>query len=550
MAKKIVVFGLLGTVMDRASRRRGRWEKRWDKWRPTVSLFQQHDVGINKLVLLYNQAELDLAKDIAADIEALSPDTNIELASLTFDSPWDLASVYLTLSSYLKSYNFKRSKEDYYFHITTGSHIQQICVFLVTEARLFPGMLLQASPKKNEFDQYPVQTIDLDLSRYDEIASRFKQDHLEGTDYLKAGIQTKNKAFNTMISQLEKVAIHSRASMLITGPTGAGKSRLAKRIYQLKKLRRQVDGPFVEVNCATLRGDNAMSALFGHKKGAYTDAAHAREGLLKAADGGLLFLDEIGELGLDEQAMLLKAIEDGRFLPLGADAEISSDFQLIAGTNKDLRESVTAGTFREDLLARINLWIYDLPGLKDRIEDLEPNLDHELQQYERDYGLHVTFNREARKAYLEFAASKAALWTGNFRDLNASVIRMATLCEGGRITLKEVKEEIKTLQYRWQGSKFSSSNNSSLQPSTELAPYLAKAEVDMLDLIEQIELTCVIDVCLSSKSAADAGRKLYNVSRTLKKSVNDSHRLTVFLKKHGLTFDKIHTIANSGMLDS
>lgn len=530
---KNVVFGILGTVMDRASRRRGRWEKRWEKWRPTISLFQQDALSIDKLVLLHNDSELDFARDVANDIESLSPNTKVELVCLNFDAPWDLASVYLTLSSYLKGYKFKRSKERYFFHITTGSHIQQICVFLVTEARLFPGQLLQASPKKDEQDHYPVQTIDLDLSRYDEIASRFKQEHLEGTDYLKAGIQTRNKAFNTMISQIERVAIHSRASMLITGPTGAGKSRLAERIYELKKMRRQVDGPFVEINCATLRGDNAMSALFGHKKGAYTGAANAREGLLKTADGGLLFLDEIGELGLDEQAMLLKAIEEGKFLPLGADTEIQSQFQLIAGTNRDLRESVQAGLFREDLLARINLWIYDLPGLKDRIEDLEPNLDHELQKYERDYGLHVTFNQEARKAYLEFAASKQALWTGNFRDLNASVIRMATLCEGGRITKKEVDEETATLRYRWSGGR------STHSAQTDLTAFLASTDIEMLDYIEQIELAAVIDVCLSSNSAADAGRKLYNVSRTLKKSVNDSHRLTVFLKKYGLTFDQI-----------
>jgi transcriptional regulatory protein RtcR len=104
----------------------------------------------------------------------------------------------------------------------------------------------------------------------------------------------------------------------------------------LKKERRQVQGPFVEVNCATLRGDAAMSTLFGHVKGAFTGAVQDRPGLLRKANGGVLFLDEIGELGTDEQAMLLRAIEDKRFLPMGADREVSSDFQLLAGTNRDL----------------------------------------------------------------------------------------------------------------------------------------------------------------------------------------------------------------------
>ena len=539
MSKKNVVFGLLGTVMDRASRRRGRWEKRWEKWRPTVSLFQQQSLAIDKLVLLYNQSEQELAQDVVADIESLSPKTKVELVCLTFDAPWDLARVYLTLSSYLKTFKFKPNKDNYYFHITTGSHIQQICIFLVTEARLFPGMLLQASPNKDEDEYYSVQTIDLDLSRYDEIASRFKQEHLEGTDYLKAGIETKNKAFNTMIAQIEKVAIHSQAPMLITGPTGAGKSLLAQRLYQLKKMRRQVDGPFVEINCATLRGDNAMSTLFGHKKGAFTGAAQSRDGLLKTAHGGLLFLDEIGELGLDEQAMLLKAVEEGRFLPLGADSEIHSDFQLIAGTNRDLRDCVREGRFREDLLARINLWIYDLPGLKDRIEDLEPNLDYELQKYEKEYGRHITFNQEARQSYLEFGASKQALWTGNFRDLNASVIRMATLCEGGRITQNEVNQEIATLLYRWQGSGADPHSSENVQPGVELSAYLGEDQLEALDLLEQIQLQAVIAVCQRVKTAAEAGRQLYQASRTQKKSNNDSHRVTVFLKKYGLSFDQL-----------
>jgi transcriptional regulatory protein RtcR len=148
-------------------------------------------------------------------------------------------------------------------------------------------------------------------------------------------------------------------------------------VYELKRGRHRLTGPFIEVNCATLRGDAAMSTLFGHVKGAFTGAQTTRAGLLRAAHGGLLFLDEIGELGLDEQAMLLKAIEEKRFFPVGSDAEVTSDFELIAGTHRDLRQMVAAGTFREDLYARINLWTYNLPGLAERREDIEPNLEFE-----------------------------------------------------------------------------------------------------------------------------------------------------------------------------
>lgn len=172
-----------------------------------------------------------------------------------------------------------------------------------------PGKLIQTSPPlrgaKDTAGTFAV--IDLDHSKYDRIASRFAVEKQEGVSFLKSGIETRNPAFNQLIERIEQVAIASKAPILLTGPTGTGKSRIARRIYELKKTRRQLTGAFVEVNCATLRGDGAMSALFGHVKGSFTGATSDRPGLMKMAHGGMLFLDEIGELGVDEQAMLLRA---------------------------------------------------------------------------------------------------------------------------------------------------------------------------------------------------------------------------------------------------
>lgn len=226
----------------------------------------------------------------------------------------------------------------------------------------------------------------LDLGRYDSIARRFAQERQDSISFLKAGIATRNAAFNRLIENIERVVIRSREPVLLTGPTGAGKSQLARRIYTLKRERQRVNGKLVEVNCATLRGDGAMRALFGHTKGAFTGATHERAGLLREANGGVLFLDEVGELGLDEQAMLLRAIEQKTFLPVGSDKPVHSDFQLLTGKNRNLVELVATGAFREDLLTRIHLWTFALPGLTERREDLEPNLDYELERWDERHG--------------------------------------------------------------------------------------------------------------------------------------------------------------------
>jgi len=289
-----------------------------------------------------------------------------------------------------------------------------------------------------------------------------------------------------------------------------------------------VAGRFVEVNCATLRGDGAMSALFGHVKGAFTGAQSERPGLLRAADGGLLFLDEIGELGLDEQAMLLKAIEEKRFFPFGGDKEVASDFQLIAGTHRDLRQWVAAGRFREDLHARINLWTFELPGLAERQEDIEPNLEFELERVAREQGALVRFNLEARRRYLAFACSGEARWSGNFRELSASVTRMATLADAGRITEAHVADEIARLRRAWGAT-----------PGSDAAAAVLGDKAETLDLFDRCQLNTVIELCRRSTSLSDAGRKLFAHSRQDKKQPNDADRLRKYLGRFGLDWELV-----------
>jgi transcriptional regulatory protein RtcR len=522
---KTVVIGFVGSVLDA-----GNGSGRWEKWRPTVAICQREDLVVDRLELLHARPHMNLAKMVNEDIAAVSPETQVNLHLVDPRDPWDFQEMYGCLHDFASSYSFDTENERYLMHITTGTHVAQICVFLLTESRHYPALLLQSSPPKRQTSREPgsFAIIDLDLSRYDQIAARFAREKQTSTALLKSGISTRNAAFNRMIDEIERVAVRSKQPILLMGPTGAGKSLLATRVYELKKSRHQIKGEFVEVNCATLRGDAAMSTLFGHVKGAFTGAQTERAGLLRKADQGLVFLDEIGELGTDEQAMLLKAVEEKRFFPMGSDRETRSDFQLIAGTNRDLRDDVRAGRFREDLLSRINVWTFGLPALRDRSEDIEPNIDYELERHSQANASNVRFNAEAKATYLRFATSSAAQWIGNFRELSASVTRMATLTDGGRISEDNVRDELQRLQANWQPKS-----------DSQLDDLLPSAAINSLDLFDRMQLEAVIQICRQSNSLADAGRKLYAASRANRAITNDTDRLRKYLARFDLDWASI-----------
>ncbi len=525
------VVGILGLSLDR-----GKGRKRWERWRPTVSLFRHDDLLIARLDLLVEPHADALADQVCADIRRLSPKTEVVRHRLAVRDAWDFSEVFEKLHGFASGASFAPDKEDLLVHITTGSHVMQICLFLLTESRHLPGRLLQTSPsRRGSGPQYTL--IDLDLSRYDRLAARFAEERRGSVDFLKAGIATRNARFNALIAELEQVAVGSTAPLLLTGPTGAGKTRLARRIFELKKLRNQVRGRFVEVNCATLRGDQAMSALFGHLRGAYTGARSAREGLLREADGGLLFLDEIAELGLDEQAMLLRALEEGSFLPLGGDRPVSADFQLISGSNADLRAAVRRGRFRADLLARIDVWSFRLPGLAERPEDVEPNLDYELLRRTEESGRRVSLTREAREDFLGFA--RGAPWPGNFRELGAALLRMATLAPHGRIGRDEVRAERARLEERWRTEE--------AQEAGRVAHVFPGRA---FDLFERVQLEAVLAVCAAAPSLSEAGRRLFAESRKRRRSTNDADRLRKYLARLGTSWDAVRAALGAGREDA
>lgn len=517
-----VALGFLGTQLDQGKKR---------KWKPTVSLCTHPSVRIDRLEMLYDEKFSRLAMYVAEEIKLAAPDTQVMLCRMDLNDPWDFQEVYGKLFDYARAYGFDEDREQYFIHLTTGTHVAQICWFLLTESRHIPAKLIQTGPPRGEDDPGSLDVIDLDLSRYNALQQRFDLLAREYSDMLKGGIETKSPAYNAMIDRVELVAGGSDAPILLLGETGTGKSALAERIYELKLQRRRVKGRLVPINCATLRGSNALATLFGQRRGFSGVAGSERSGLLREADGGVLFLDEVDALGLDEQAVLLHAIETGRYYPLGSDHEVTSRFQVIAGANRDLAQLTAEGRFRPDLLARLNMWVFRLPPLRERREDVAPNLLHELAQVERETGSQVGFNVDAYEAYLGWAEDPGTLWPGNWRDFGASVRRLCTLAPRGRITKAMVEEEVAGLARLWQVAD--------RDPDRRLVAEVLGAEVDAVDPFDLVQLAGVIRVCRASASLSEAGRRLFAVSRTRRQTTNDADRLRKYLARFDLDWARV-----------
>jgi DNA-binding NtrC family response regulator len=242
-------------------------------------------------------------------------------------------------------------------------------------------------------------------------------DRLTGT----AGMETANSAMAELLETALKVA-SSEATVLISGESGTGKEVLARLVHQHSPRR---DGPMVAVNCTAIPDNLIESELFGHVKGAFTGAIANRKGRFQAADQGTLFLDEIGELKLDMQAKLLRAIQEREVEPVGSDRTEKVDVRIIAATNKDLREEVENGRFREDLYYRLSVIPLHIPPLRERREDIPSLANHFLKKLGAPPG--VKFSDKA------MALMKKYDWPGNIRELQNSIERSLILRKGSII---------------------------------------------------------------------------------------------------------------------
>ncbi len=233
-------------------------------------------------------------------------------------------------------------------------------------------------------------------------------------------------AIKKVLEMCDRVAI-TEARVLITGANGTGKELVAHRLHELSA---RAENSFVEVNCAAIPSELIESELFGHEKGAFTSAIKQRKGKFEQADGGILFLDEIGDMSLSAQAKVLRALQEHIITRVGSDKPVEVNVRVIAATNKDLLEEIRNGNFREDLYHRLSVILIHVPSLGERIEDLPLLANYFIEQLSAEYGQPV---KEITSEALNMLAQRT--WSGNVREFHNVVERLVIL--GGKTITQE-----------------------------------------------------------------------------------------------------------------
>jgi two-component system response regulator PilR (NtrC family) len=256
-------------------------------------------------------------------------------------------------------------------------------------------------------------------------------ENTEKREYVANNLIGDSLVIRKLRAQLETIA-YAQIPVHITGESGVGKEVVARVIHRLSPC---ADKPFIAVNCSAISSDLMESEFFGHRKGSFTGAEKHKEGLFQAADGGILFLDEIGDLPQSMQAKLLRAIQEKKIRPVGSNQEIPIDVRILSATHRDLEALVKDGTFRGDLLYRIKVIELRVPPLRDRIEDIPLLASKILSEISRDFGLYSDFTLDP----LAVGVLKTYPFFGNVRELRNILERAAAVCQSSQISLEDLE---------------------------------------------------------------------------------------------------------------
>ncbi len=312
-----------------------------------------------------------------------------------------------------------------------------------------------------------------------------------------------SKAMREILALVKRVA-NSRATVMISGESGTGKELVARAIHQQSP---RAGKNFVSVNCAALTETLLESELFGHERGAFTHAVSMRKGRFELADGGTLFLDEVAEMSPALQVKLLRVLQEMEFERVGGNKTIKVDVRLVAATNRDLKEEVEEGRFREDLYYRLNVVHLHIPSLRERQEDIPPLATHFLRKYTQENARgEVHLSPEAMKLLLHYA------WPGNVRELENVMERAVILCSQNLITVNDFPREL---------------GGESLDPSRLNIDRFIPLQTPLTEALEQIEEQMIRRALEQSGQVQVRAAELLGITKSLLQYKLKKYQLTV-----------------------
>lgn len=417
--------------------------KRSGELGPIASALATHKPAFDRVVLLTNYG-VERSGRYVTWLERTTGCGAPELYAIDLVSPIDYAGVYARVSHQLKQLALPQETVDLTFHLSPGTPAMAAIWIILAKTR-FPARLIQTSKEKG------LERVDFFFDLANEFLPEFLQRGSERIDRLSRTAPKPAPEFGRIVhgsrSMREQIGLANKMAafevpVLILGDTGTGKELFAEAIHRASERKGK---PFVAVNCGAIPKDMVNSELFGHLKGAFTGAVAERPGHFREAEGGVLFLDEIGDLPLDAQVRLLRVLQQREVTPLGASMPQRVDVRIVAATHRDLAADVAAGQFREDLFHRLAVGILRLPPLREREGDLDLLIDYLLAKINADgAGRPETQTKELTSGGR--ARLRAHHWPGNVRELYHTLLRAAIWSDSATIDEDDVTRSLVQLR--------------------------------------------------------------------------------------------------------
>ena len=511
-------------------------------WRPSVApAYHDRFISISEYYLLAETEHLQAAQSLVKTIQKtftktathmrdtattkqrrdfasrlLNAPPTVKVLEINYKNVWELNSCLEDLTVALSELTLAKQNTQIYINTATGTAQQRTALifWLLKLLRPIktrsPSGRTKTTPNKLSPGHHPLQgfllapSVDKQHpSPAGQITCKSIGDTHNTIGFLRMAVNTQHDSLRDTIDRIEKLIVRApKDPILLTGPTGAGKSHLAHLIIEYLKC---LDPTYTDENCRTqniaeISKDLIASELFGHEKGAFTGAEKRHIGLFETTKDGILFLDEIGELSLDLQTQLLTVLDNGNIRRVGGEEVITGCRpKLIFGTNRNLIDDVRAGRFRHDLYERIAMWHFDIPGIRERPADFPRFIQYELAIWRQETGINCRFEKDAEARFLSFA--KTAPWAGNFREFHTMIRRLAMFAENGTtITLNAVDREI------------NEHATHRIEVPVQATPQ-SNSSAFTYDLIDLAQIAIAIDVCKQSKTAKEAGEKLFAATR-------------------------------------